>query len=89
MVYKRYTEGQMIAVLRERETLAKVTDRFSRYGTTDAVYYNWKARYVGLTVGRLKKLKALEEATRHLKQIVAEKVLDIRELKHLLSKTFA
>jgi putative transposase len=88
MVRKRYTEEQIIAVLREGEAGAKVGDLCRKYGMSDATYYNWKARYAGLTVSELKRLKALEEENRRLKQIVGEQALDIRALKDLLSKNF-
>ena len=88
MVRKRYTEEQIIAVLREGEAGAKVTDLCRKYGMSEATYYNWKARYAGLTVSELKRLKALEEENRRLKQIVGEQALDIRALKDLLSKNF-
>jgi putative transposase len=88
MVRKRYTEEQIIAVLKEGEAGAKVTDLCRKYGMSDATYYNWKARYAGLTVSELKRLKALEEENRRLKQIVGEQALDIRALKDLLSKNF-
>ena len=88
MVRNRYTEEQIIAVLREGEAGAKVADLCRKYGMSDATYYNWKARYAGLTVSELKRLKALEEENRRLKQIVGEQALDIRALKDLLSKNF-
>ena len=88
MVRKRYTEEQIIAVLREGEAGAKVADLCRKYGMSDATYYNWKARYAGLTFSELKRLKALEEENRRLKQIVGEQALDIRALKDLLSKNF-
>jgi putative transposase len=88
MTHKKYTEEQIIAVLREGEARAKVTDLCRKYGMSDATYYNWKARYAGLTVSELKRLKALEEENRRLKQIVGEQALDIRALKDLLSKDF-
>jgi len=88
MAHKKYTEEQIIAVLREGEAGAKVTDLCRKYGISDATYYNWKARYAGLTVNELKRLKALEEENRRLKQIVGEQALDIRALKDLLSKNF-
>jgi putative transposase len=88
MVHKKYTEEQIIAVLREGEAGAKVADLCRKYGMSDATYYNWKARYAGLTVSELKRLKALEEENRRLKQIVGEQALDIRALKDLLSKNF-
>ena len=88
MVRKKYTEEQIIAVLREGEAGAKVADLCRKYGMSDATYYNWKAKYAGLTVSELKRLKSLEEENRRLKQIVGEQALDIRALKELLSKNF-
>lgn len=84
----KYTEEQIIAVLKEGEAGARVIDLCRRYGMSDATYYNWKAKYAGLTVSELKRLKALEEENRRLKQIVGEQALDIRALKELLSKNF-
>ena len=88
MVHKQYTEEQIISVLREGEAGAKVTDLCRKYGMSEATYYNWKTKYAGLTVSEFKRLKALEEENRHLKQIVAEQALDNRALKELLSKNF-
>ncbi len=88
MKAKQYTEEQIIAVLKEAEAGAKVSDLCRKYGMSDATYYNWKAKYSGLTVSELKRLKALEEENRKLKQIVAEQALDNRALKELLSKNF-
>jgi len=85
---KRYTEEQIIAVLKEGDAGAKVSDLCRKYGMSDATYYNWKARYAGLSVSELKRLKSLEEENRRLKQIVGEQALDIRALKELLSKNF-
>ena len=59
MVHKKYTEEQIIAVLREGEAGAKVADLCRKYGMSDATYYNWKAKYAGLTVSDLKRLKGL------------------------------
>jgi putative transposase len=85
---RQYTEEQIIAVLKEGEAGAKVADLCRKYGMSDATYYNWKSKYAGLTVSELKRLKALEEENRRLKQIVGEQALDIRALKELLSKNF-
>ncbi|MFC2058404.1 IS3 family transposase [Chloroflexota bacterium] len=86
MVRRKYTEEQIIAVLREGEAGAKVADLCRKHGMSDASYYNWKAKYAGLTVSELKRLKSLEEENRRLKQIVGEQALDIRALKELLFK---
>ncbi len=88
MKARKYTEEQIIAVLREAEAGAKVVDLYRKYGMSDATYYNWKAKYTGLTVSELKRLKALEDENRRLKQIVANQTLDIRALKELLLKNF-
>jgi putative transposase len=88
MVRKKYSEEQIIAVLREAEAGAKPADLCRKYGMSDATYYNWKAKYAGMTASDLKRLKSLEEENRRLKQIVAEQALDNRALKELLSKNF-
>jgi putative transposase len=85
---RQYTEEQIIAVLKEGEAGASVADLCRKYGMSDATYYNWKSKFSGMTVNDLKKLKALEEENRRLKQIVADQALDIRALKDLLSKNF-
>ena len=78
MKARQYTEEQIIAVLREGEAGAKVADLCRKYGMSDATYYNWKAKYAGLTVSES---KGLEDENRRLKQIVADQTLDIRALK--------
>jgi putative transposase len=88
MVRKQYTDEQIIAVLKEAEAGAKIGEICRKYGMSEATYYNWKSKYAGLTVSELKRLKALEEENRRLKQIVAEQALDNRALKELLSKNF-
>jgi putative transposase len=88
MVRKKYSEQQIIAVLREGEAGAKLGDLCRKYGMSEGTYYNWKTKYAGLTISELKRLKTLEEENRRLKQIVAEQALDNRALKELLSKNF-
>jgi len=88
MVRKKYTEEQIIAVLKEAEAGSKLPDLCRKYCMSEATYYNWKAKYSGMTVSDLKRLKALEEENRRLKQLVAEQALDNRALKELLSKNF-
>lgn len=88
MVRKKYTEEQIIQVLKEGEAGATVADLCRRYGMSEASYYYWKAKYAGMTVSELRRLKSLEAENRQLKQIVAEQALDNRVLKELLSKNF-
>ena len=88
MKAKRYTEEQIIAVLREGEAGAKVGELCRKHGMSEATYYSWKTKYAGLTVSELKRLKGLEDENRRLKHIVADQALDISALKELLSKNF-
>ena len=88
MARKRYTEEQIIAVLKEGEAGTKVAELCRKHGISDATYYNWKAKYAGLMVSELRRLKTLEGENQRLKQIVAEQTLDIQTLKELLSKNF-
>ena len=75
-------------VLREGEVGARAADLCRKYGISEATYYSWKAKYAGLTVSDVKRLKALEDENRRLKQIVAEQALDNKALKDLLAKNF-
>ena len=85
---KRHTEEQIIAVLREAEAGGKTTEICRKHGISDATFYKWKAKYSGMEVSDLKKLRALEDENRRLKQIVADQTLDIVALKSVLSKKF-
>ena len=67
---------------------ARAADLCRKHGMSDATFYNWKAKYAGLTVSELKRLKSLEDENRRLKQIVAQQALDNWALKELLSKNF-
>jgi len=60
---KKYTEEQIIAVLKEGEAGARVADLCRKYGMSDATYYNWQAKYAGMTVSDLRRLKALDNQT--------------------------
>ena len=88
MKTKRFTEEQIIAILKEVETGAKVMDVCRKYGMSDATYYNWKAKYHGMEVNELRRLKQLEDENRKLKHIVADQALDIQALKHVLSRKY-
>jgi putative transposase len=85
---RRFTEEQIIGVLREGEGGAKVIDLCRKYGISDATYYNWKAKYHGMEVNELKRLKQLEDENRKLKQLVADQALDIQSLKYVISKKY-
>ena len=85
---KRFSEEQIIRILQEAESGIKVMDLCRKHGISDATYYNWKAKYGGMTVSDAKKLKALEDENGKLKQIVADQALDIQALKAVVEKKF-
>lgn len=87
MKRKRFSEEQIIAVLREVEAGAKVAETCRRHGVSEATYYSWKSKYGGLEVSELKRLKALEAENVRLKHIVADQALDIAALKGVLAKS--
>ena len=82
----KYTEEQIIKVLREVEAGAKVQEVVRRLGITETTFYRWKSKYGGLEVSDVKRLKALEEENRKLKTLVADLTLDKQALQHLLGK---
>ena len=86
MVRKRYAVEQIIGVLKESEAGAKTGELCRKHGMSEATFYKWKAKYAGLTVNELKRLRSLEEENRRLKQIVAQQTLDNWALKELLAK---
>ncbi len=88
MVRKRYTEEQIIGVLKESEAGAKTGELCRKHGMSEGTFYKWKAKYAGLSVNELKRLRSLEEENRRLKQIVAQQAMDSWALKELLSKNF-
>jgi putative transposase len=82
----RFTEEQIIAVLREHEAGAKTADLARKHGISEATLYNWKAKYGGMEVSDAKRLRSLEEENRKLKKLLAESMLDQAALKELLTK---
>jgi len=82
----RFSEEQIIGVLREAETGAKVSELCRRHGISDATFYTWRKKYGGLEVSEMRRLRQLEEENRRLKAIVADQALDIRALKDVLAK---
>jgi putative transposase len=84
MKAKRFTDEQIIAVLREAEAGAKATELCRKHGISEPTFYNWKAKYGGMTASDARRLKDLEAENGKLKRLLAEAELDKAALKDLL-----
>ena len=83
---KRFTDEQMIGVLKAAEAGMKVADLCRKYGISDATFYNWKAKFGGMTVSEAQRLKALEAENNKLKRLLAETMLDNAALKDVVGR---
>lgn len=86
MKRSRFTEEQIVGVLKEHEAGIKVTELCRKYGIAEWTFYTWRRKFAGMTVNDAKRLRALEEENRKLKTLVANQALDIIALKDVLSK---
>jgi len=86
MKRSRFTEDQIIGILKEHEAGVSVADLCRKHGISSASFYKWKAKYGGLEVSDARRLKALEEENARLKKLLAEAMLDNAMLKDIATK---
>lgn len=86
MKKKRFTDEQIIKVLKESEAGAKTGELCRKHGISEATFYNWKTKYGGMTVSDARRLKDVESENAKLKKLLAESELDKAALKDLLSR---
>jgi putative transposase len=83
---KRFSEEQIVAILKQAEAGRPTVELCREHGVSDATFYNWRRKYSGLELSDLKKLKALEDENRRLKKLVADQALDIQMLRDVVKK---
>jgi putative transposase len=86
MKKSRFTETQIVSILKKHETGIKTSDLCREYGISEATFYNWQAKYGGMTVRELKRMKELEAENARLKKMYADLSLENYALKDLISK---
>lgn len=86
MKKSRFSEEQIIAVLKEHQAGIAVVNICRKHGISDATFYNWRNRYGGMEVSDARRLKALDDENRKLKKLLAESMLDVATLREALGK---
>jgi len=86
MKRSRFTQEQVIAVLKEHRAGAAVADLCRKHGISDGTFYTWRSKYGGMEVSDARRLKAIEEENSRLKRLLTESMLDVSTLKDLLAK---
>ena len=84
----RFTEEQIIGLLKEHHVGASAADLCRKHGISDATFYKWRSKFGGMEVSEARKLRALEDENAKLKRLLAESVMDNATLKEMLTKNF-
>ncbi len=88
MKRSRFSEEQIIGILKEHQAGQSAAELCRKHGISDATFYKWRSKYGGMEVSDAKKLKNLEDENRRLKKLLAEQLLDNSTLKEMLTKNF-
>ena len=83
---RRFTEEQIIGILKQAQAGMKIVDLCRTHGISDATFYNWSTKYGGMEVSDAKRLKVLEDENKKLKQMLADSMLENKAIKDVLSK---
>jgi putative transposase len=84
----RFSEEQIIGILKEHQAGMPVADLCRKHGISDATLYTWRSKYGGMEVSDARKLKTLEDENRRLKTLLAESMLDVATLREMMGKNF-
>lgn len=88
MKKSRFSEEQIIGILKEHRAGLSAVDLCRKHGVSDATFYKWRSKYGGMEASEAKRLKALEDENAKLKRLLAESVMDVATLKEMLGKNF-
>jgi putative transposase len=88
MKRSRFSEEQIIGILKEHQAGTTAADLCRKHGVSDATFYKWRSKYGGMEVSDAKKLKSLEAENAKLKKLLAEQMMDVSTLKEMLGKNF-
>jgi putative transposase len=84
----RFTEEQIIGILKEHQAGLSAADMCRKHGVSDATFYKWRSKFGGMDVSDARKLKSIEDENRKLKKLLAESMVDNATLKEMLTKNF-
>ena len=88
MKRSRFSDEQIIGILKEHQAGLSATELCHKYGVSDATFYKWRSKYGGMDVSEAKRLKSLEEENGKLKRLLADAMLDFSTLREMLGKNF-
>lgn len=88
MKRSRFTEEQIIGILKDHQAGRTAKELYRKHGISDATFYKWRSKYGGMEVSDARKLKSLEDENRKLKKLLAESMLDQATLREILGKNF-